>query len=127
MPRAQKAEVLSGGNRQQHVVEDDVRIDAAGAARFLDHSCEPNVAFREPREFVALRAIEPGEELTCDYSLTEDEALWRMECRCGADSCRGVARAVQFLPADLAECRWPHITPPFGAIWSAAQGSTPEQ
>lgn len=93
-------------------------IDAVGAARFLNHSCDPNLAFREPREFVTLRAIEAGEELTFDYSLTEDEALWRMECRCGAQGCRGEVRAVQFLSADLFTRNHAHIISYFRAVWT---------
>lgn len=92
-------------------------IDAVGAARFLNHSCEPNLAFREPREFVTLRAIKPGEELTFDYSLTEDEALWRMECRCGARSCRSVVRAIQFLPLVTFMRHQSQVTAYFRSVW----------
>jgi len=92
-------------------------IDPTGPARFLNHSCDANLAFREPREFMAIRDIEAGEELTFDYSLTEDEPLWQMACRCGARTCRGTVRAIQFLPTEVAELNWPHVTPHFRGIW----------
>ncbi|HPP84032.1 MAG TPA: SET domain-containing protein-lysine N-methyltransferase, partial [Rubrivivax sp.] len=38
-------------------------------------------------EFYALRAIEPGEEITVDYGETHHEG--RLACRCGAPGCRG--------------------------------------
>ena len=76
------------------------------AARFINHSCEPNCEAvgveeddgdpaKERIVIQALRPIRAGEELTYDYQLEtdepitdEDRALWR--CRCGAKSCRGV-------------------------------------
>ena len=38
-------------------------------------------------EFYALRAIEPGEEITVDYGETHHEG--RLVCRCGAPGCMG--------------------------------------
>lgn len=97
-------------------------IDPTGPARFLNHSCAPNIAFREPREFVAIRDIKPGEELTFDYSLTEDEPLWRMACRCGAHSCRGTVRAIQFLSEAVIERSRPFLTPHFRRARERRQG-----
>jgi hypothetical protein len=37
---------------------------------------------------VAMRDIDPGEELTTDYALFDDDD-GEMECRCGTASCRG--------------------------------------
>jgi SET domain-containing protein len=67
------------------------------AARFINHSCEPNCEAREKHgkvQVYALRDIPRGEELTYDYSLEREgdpEAHWAKlyECRCGAKSCRG--------------------------------------
>jgi SET domain-containing protein len=58
--------------------------------RFINHSCDPNTFIRcTPRraEFYALRAIRPGEELTCDYG--ESQHNGKLPCRCGAANCRG--------------------------------------
>ncbi len=58
--------------------------------RFTNHSCQPNGQLRiqEGRiEFYALRAIEPGEEITVDYGETHHEG--RLICRCGAPGCMG--------------------------------------
>jgi hypothetical protein len=77
----------------------DTVIDAAagGAARYLNHSCEPNCAAVIERGRVYLEAIQdigPGTELTYDYGMrrlgTPDEAAAaRYACRCGARRCRG--------------------------------------
>lgn len=57
----------------------------------VNHSCDPNVFFDVVRfELVALRTIEPGDELTFFYPSTE----WRMEspfrCECGSPRCLGL-------------------------------------
>ena len=75
-------------------------IDASvggNAARFANHSCQPNCETRQEgdRIFIfAIRNIQPGVELTYDYSL-EIEAghsaarARAYACRCGAPRCRG--------------------------------------
>jgi hypothetical protein len=81
-------------------VDGETVIDAArggNAARFLNHSCEPNCAavIEEGRVFLeATRDIPPGAKLTYDYGIarqgTPDEAsAARYACRCGARRCRG--------------------------------------
>ncbi|HEU4564167.1 MAG TPA: SET domain-containing protein-lysine N-methyltransferase [Gemmatimonadaceae bacterium] len=82
-------------------LDDETIIDAAvrgNAARFINHSCEPNceAVIEEGRIFIeALRDITAGEELTYDYAY-ERQGRFRKEwwtlyaCRCGAKRCRGI-------------------------------------
>jgi hypothetical protein len=66
--------------------------------RYINHSCDPNVAIRGERTVYALRNISPGEEITMDYSLTECQDEWMIpKCRCGSSNCRRVIRAIQYL------------------------------
>jgi SET domain-containing protein len=66
-------------------------------AKYFNHSCTPNCEaqiFGDRVFIVALRTIEPGEELTYDYHLDYDgeqdeTTLRRYACLCGAGSCRG--------------------------------------
>jgi SET domain-containing protein len=63
---------------------------SADPMRYTNHSCKPNaqLVIRNGRvEFYALRAIEPGEEITVDYGETHHEG--RLACRCGAPGCKG--------------------------------------
>jgi histone-lysine N-methyltransferase SETMAR len=61
-------------------------------ARYINHSCEPNLSLQAVRVshaiphagFFSLRPIASGEELTFDYSRG-----WREECRCESRECRG--------------------------------------
>jgi len=75
-------------------------IDAAvggSAARFLNHSCEPNCVpvVERGRVFIeAARGIRPGEELTYDYAYrreggADEDREERYACGCGARRCRG--------------------------------------
>jgi SET domain-containing protein len=74
----------------------DAGVDG-NAARFVNHSCEPNCesVIESRRVFIdALRAIEPGEELTYDYQIQRErddppeiDAIFA--CRCGFPGCRG--------------------------------------
>lgn len=77
-----------------HVIDGRVQ---GNAARWINHSCEPNCEADETggRVFIkALRNIHAGEELNYDYGLIIDEPytpalLAEFPCWCGADSCRG--------------------------------------
>lgn len=60
-----------------------------GGMMHLNHSCEPNLGLQGQIAFVAMRDIAPGEELTFDYAMTDDEP-YEMACRCGSKDCRGV-------------------------------------
>jgi SET domain-containing protein len=56
---------------------------------FINHSCEPNVGFAGNIVLVAMRDIQPGEELTTDYALFDDSDE-SMRCTCGTAACRSV-------------------------------------
>jgi len=67
---------------------------------FLNHSCEPNVGFAGNTVLVAMRDIGPGEELTTDYALFDDNDE-TMQCRCGTLSCRGMISGRDWQRPDL--------------------------
>src|SRR3989338_6894627 len=52
-------------------------------ADFINHSCDPNCGIRGSLEIVAMRDIEPGEEITIDYAMSESSDL-HMECSCSS-------------------------------------------
>ena len=49
----------------------DVWIDPDQPLDHINHHCAPNAAFGPRRQLLALRPIEPHEEVTIDYSTTE--------------------------------------------------------
>jgi SET domain-containing protein len=83
------------GARCVKIVEfgDGTALDATrlgGPFGYVNHSCEPNAYMRLYRgrvEFYALRRIEAGEEITCDYGETHHDG--QLNCRCGSVKCRG--------------------------------------
>jgi len=68
---------------------------------YLNHSCEPNCVIMRRTRVLTLRRIEPGEELTFDYSTNVGWDGFAMKCDCGAKSCRKVVRSYSKLPAEL--------------------------
>ncbi|RQO63100.1 SET domain-containing protein-lysine N-methyltransferase [Paucibacter sp. KBW04] len=83
------------GRERIHIVEvsETRAVDATeskDALRHINHSCAANAKLRINQgrvEFYALRDIEPGEELSCDYGESHHEG--RLSCRCGAANCVG--------------------------------------
>ncbi len=53
----------------------------------FNHSCEPNIGFLEDIQFVAIKDIQPGEELVFDYAFSET-LMDPFECKCESDKCR---------------------------------------
>lgn len=68
------------------------------AGWFLNHSCEPNCVIMGRTKVVALRRIEPGEEVTFDYSTNVGWDGFSMECNCGTKGCRKTVGSYSFLP-----------------------------
>lgn len=69
----------------------------------INHSCSPSCGFRNERDLYAIRTIEPGEEITFDYSLTVKGTIpWIMSClcRCGAPNCRGSIGNIATVPVE---------------------------
>lgn len=67
----------------------DGSVGGSGA-EYINHSCDPNLITRIIKGhilYISDRAIAPGEELTVDYRF--DKKVERVDCRCGAKTCRG--------------------------------------
>lgn len=81
------------GKAVQQIDEDVFEVfdrDQPGLTYYHNHSCEPNTGMRDEVTILALRAIQPGEELTIDYAMVEanEDHVMPWECRCGAPACR---------------------------------------
>lgn len=90
-----------GGNEYIFNLDDEHDLDGAvewNPARFVNHSCAPNCeALLEDREIwlVALREIQPGEELSFNYGYSLED-YQEHPCRCGAKRCVGYIVAEEF-------------------------------
>jgi uncharacterized protein len=76
--------------------------DRDGSMIFSNHSCEPNIGVRGQIVFVAMRDIAPGEELTHDWAMTDNDEN-KHPCNCGAASCRKVISGQDWRREDLQE------------------------
>lgn len=68
---------------------------SGGPDDYLNHSCNPNCAVHVTGNraiLYSLYVIQPGSELTFDYSTTSTDSYekWSMNCECGSFNCRGV-------------------------------------
>ncbi len=76
-------------------VEEDsflVSLTDCEPADYVNHSCDPNAGLSGQIALVALRRIEPGEEVTYDYAMSDGSAYDEFHCLCGAENCRGRVR-----------------------------------
>lgn len=73
-----------------------------GSMIYSNHSCEPNIGVQGQIVFVAMRDIEPGEELTHDWATTDDDD-YELKCRCGSKNCRGVITGKDWKKPDVIE------------------------
>lgn len=83
---------------------DSFRIPSGNIDDFTNHSCDPNTGIRlyaYGAIILAIRPIEPHDEITFDYSTYLNNPYERIACRCGSNSCRGVIGNFTTLPATL--------------------------
>lgn len=85
--------------------------------RHINHSCDPNVAIIGTKTVIALRPIRANEELLLDYSMTDGDPLWSMECNCGAKNCRKIISCIQTVTPTAFTRHMPHITRNFQRIY----------
>lgn len=68
-----------------------VSREEAVAIVSINHSCEPNLGWKNQIMLIAIKDVEPGQELAVEYAMHggyPDE----MVCSCGTSSCRKIIR-----------------------------------
>jgi hypothetical protein len=99
--KAEKATDLPKGVVNHAVQVDEHKWkDSKGIARFINHSCNPNVGYKGADTLVAMREIKKGEALALDYEMSEDSD-WRMKCLCRDKNCRKVIGTFKNLPEKI--------------------------
>ncbi|NJC72328.1 SET domain-containing protein [Planosporangium thailandense] len=64
--------------------------------RFMNHSCEPTAVVRG-REVLALKPLQPWQEITFHYNTTEYQMAEPFDCRCGSSRCEGTIQGFRYL------------------------------
>ncbi|KAJ9505350.1 hypothetical protein QJQ45_028258 [Haematococcus lacustris] len=74
---------------------------------YINHSCNPTAFFdTAERQLVALRDIQPGDEVTFNYVSTEFDMATPFDCHCGEEGCFGRISGAAHVPqAQLEKCR----------------------
>lgn len=101
---------------QQHSiqVEEDLYLVPHGPAEpadFVNHCCEPNAGLSGQISLVALRDIEPGEEVCFDYAMSDSSPYDEFDCECGAANCRGRVSGNDWRRPELWERYAGHFSP----------------
>ena len=72
--------------------------------QYINHSCDPNVFFNTATmQLVALRELQPEEEMTFFYPSTEWKMTQSFNCYCGCPGCLGKIRGAAFLSKEARE------------------------
>lgn len=88
-------------------------IDPIGWGRYINHSSNPNCGITGKVLIRAMRNIRKGDEITIDYSTTEEQELWHLE-----DAMTGMkVRSIQFLPHGKFKEYFPHIPKYFQKVY----------
>lgn len=100
-PEISLAETLERGHFSFYAVQVGLGryLDVEGCGGFVNHACEPSCAMRGVADLVALRDLEPGTEVTMDYSMSMLADAETMVCGCGSPKCRKVIASFDELPA----------------------------
>ncbi|MBF0229627.1 MAG: SET domain-containing protein [Desulfamplus sp.] len=69
--------------------------------RYMNHSCSANTFTLDEFNYIAIRNIHEGEEITCDYAQL-NYSVEELNCSCGQPTCRKIIRNKDvFLYADI--------------------------
>jgi len=88
-----------------------VPLQEGDPADYFNHSCNPNAGFNTPISLVAMRDVEPGEELCFDYAMSEDNHFDEFPCGCGSETCRGQVTGKDWQIPELQERYFGYFSP----------------
>lgn len=80
-------------------------------ADFVNHCCDPNAGVVGQIAVLALRDIEPGEEVCFDYAMTDASPYDEFDCGCGAPNCRKHITGNDWMKPELQAKYTGHFSP----------------
>ena len=95
-------------------VEDDqylAPLERIDPAELINHCCLPNCGLRGQITLVALRRIQPGEEITFDYAATDSSPFLEFDCACVKKPCRTRVSADDWQRSDVRAANHGHFSP----------------
>ena len=93
-------------DRQSRSIQVDTDLylvsgETPDAGDMLNHSCEPNCGLSGQILLVAMRDIEPGEELSFDYAMCDASDYDEFRCLCEEPTCREIITGSDWRDPDL--------------------------
>lgn len=86
-------DVVANGTKvdepERHSIETPMGHYLHSSGRYTNHSCNPTAIVTRHGTLVALRDLEPGDEITFDYTVSETSITAPFDCDCGAENCKG--------------------------------------
>lgn len=103
--------IIDHSTRYSIQIDDHLHIDGTSDSNAcLNHSCAPNTCVDWNGVVLrALRDIDTGEELTCNYLTTDWELHEKFVCRCGALNCYGELRGFKYLSPEQQQVLEPFV------------------
>lgn len=91
--------IIDHPTRYSIQVDDDKHIEGTPESNaYLNHSCAPNAFVDWSGVYLrALRDIEAGEEITCNYLTTDWELHEKFVCHCGTPRCCGEVKGLKYI------------------------------
>jgi SET domain-containing protein len=99
------------GMKKGFIPPENLNFNLLSVDWFMNHSCDGNVGLDERGDFVALRDITKGEELTYDYGLIESNPRFKMSCNCGSSNCRQTITGEDWKKTDFRSAHLKHMLP----------------
>jgi SET domain-containing protein len=93
-------------HRRAHSIQIDEDLFMVGPEEsepgdYVNHSCDPTTGILGNCVLVALRDIDPDEEITFDYAMSDSTAYDEFECQCGTRDCRGHVTGNDWMRVEL--------------------------
>ena len=94
-------------------------IDPLPPFKYINHSCEPNCGIAGTKKIHAIKNVKRDEELTFDYSISEIDTKWSLNCTCGTKTCRKKIYSIQSLTRKKINEYIPYIPSAFIKIYES--------
>jgi len=78
-----------GGIRGLQIDEKFFICPTEKSGGLFNHSCEPNLGYKDTIKIIAIKNIKPKEELVFDYGMSESN-FESFKCHCGTKNCRKI-------------------------------------
>ena len=89
-----------GGIRGIQIHEDFFICPTEPEGGLFNHSCDPNLGYKNTIIVVAIKDISPGEELVFDYGMSESN-FESFKCSCSSQNCRKIIKQTDWENPEL--------------------------